>query len=182
MVGGTFRKAMFFGGVIPKLGTFSSRVRDLASKKNLQRYLFQSGTEVGLPQHPRSSRSPRVLSPAGRGISRGVYQCKIGAHGILIRVLPVVDFSLRWQPGIILNEPGPRYNSAYRRRFVQAKRSRGAARQETMSQINGDKSRFHRERKQNIQRRIRTRELLEAAGKKTATAVGVKKIKAAPVK
>lgn len=30
-----------------------------------------------------------------------------------------------------------------------------------MSKRNGDKSRFHRERKQNIQRRIRTRELLQ---------------------
>jgi hypothetical protein len=51
-----------------------------------------------------------------------------------------------------------------------------------MSQINGDKSRFHRERKQNIQRRARTRELLEAAGKTTPAATGEKKIKAAPVK
>ncbi|HEV7218482.1 MAG: hypothetical protein ACHP8A_00835 [Terriglobales bacterium] len=51
-----------------------------------------------------------------------------------------------------------------------------------MSQINGDKSRFHRERKQNIQRRIRTRELLEAAGKKIPVATGDKKIKAAPAK
>jgi hypothetical protein len=32
-----------------------------------------------------------------------------------------------------------------------------------MSQRNGDKSRFHRERKQNILRRKRTRELLQAA-------------------
>jgi hypothetical protein len=31
-----------------------------------------------------------------------------------------------------------------------------------MSQRNGDKSRFHRERKQNILRRRRTRELLKA--------------------
>jgi hypothetical protein len=56
-----------------------------------------------------------------------------------------------------------------------------------MSQINGDKSRFHRERKQNIQRRIRTRELLEAAGRKISVAAGDKKIndkkiKAAPAK
>jgi hypothetical protein len=35
-----------------------------------------------------------------------------------------------------------------------------------MSQRNGDKSRFHRERKQNIHRRKRTRELLLAAGMK----------------
>jgi hypothetical protein len=33
-----------------------------------------------------------------------------------------------------------------------------------MSRVNGDKSRFHRERKQNIQRRLRTKELLTAAG------------------
>jgi hypothetical protein len=32
-----------------------------------------------------------------------------------------------------------------------------------MSQWNGDKSRFHRERKQNILRRKKTKELLEAA-------------------
>ena len=53
-----------------------------------------------------------------------------------------------------------------------------------MSQINGDKSRFHRERKQNIQRRIRTRELLEAAGKKVPAAASTKekKLKATPVK
>jgi hypothetical protein len=35
-----------------------------------------------------------------------------------------------------------------------------------MSAINGDKSRFHRERKQNIARRKRTRELLAAATRK----------------
>lgn len=34
-----------------------------------------------------------------------------------------------------------------------------------MSAVNGDKSRFHRERKQNIARRKRTRELLAAATK-----------------
>jgi hypothetical protein len=33
-----------------------------------------------------------------------------------------------------------------------------------MSRVNGDKSRFHRERKQNIQRRLRTKQLLTAAG------------------
>ena len=33
----------------------------------------------------------------------------------------------------------------------------------TMSAINGDKSRYHRERKQKIARRKRTRELLERA-------------------
>jgi hypothetical protein len=34
-----------------------------------------------------------------------------------------------------------------------------------MSARNGDKSRFHRERKQKIARRTRTRELLQHAGK-----------------
>ena len=34
-----------------------------------------------------------------------------------------------------------------------------------MSALNGDKSRYHRERKQKIARRQRTRELLERAGK-----------------
>lgn len=38
-----------------------------------------------------------------------------------------------------------------------------------MSAVNGDKSRFHRERKQNIARRKRTRELLAAATKKKPT-------------
>ncbi len=33
-----------------------------------------------------------------------------------------------------------------------------------MSELNGDKSRFHRERKQKIHRRIRTWELLQASG------------------
>jgi hypothetical protein len=50
-----------------------------------------------------------------------------------------------------------------------------------MSQWNGDKSRFHRERKQNILRRKRTKELLgviKAAGRQTggskkATSVAV---------
>jgi len=33
-----------------------------------------------------------------------------------------------------------------------------------MSQFNGDKARSNRERKQNIRRRLRTRELLQATG------------------
>jgi hypothetical protein len=37
-----------------------------------------------------------------------------------------------------------------------------------MSLVNGDKSRAHRERKQNIQRRKRTRELLQAQAAKTS--------------
>lgn len=36
-----------------------------------------------------------------------------------------------------------------------------------MSQRNGDKSRYHRERKQNIQRRSRTREMLQMLASKT---------------
>jgi len=36
-----------------------------------------------------------------------------------------------------------------------------------MSQRNGDKSRYHRERKQNIQRRSRTREMLQMLAAKT---------------
>jgi len=65
-------------------------------------------------------------------------------------------------------------------------------RQEKMSQINGDKSRFNRERKQNIHRRLRTRELLEAAGQHVPASAGNagidgkksggKKIKVAPEK
>jgi hypothetical protein len=37
-----------------------------------------------------------------------------------------------------------------------------------MSQFNGDKARYHRERKQNTHRRLRTRELLQAAGLKVS--------------
>jgi hypothetical protein len=37
-----------------------------------------------------------------------------------------------------------------------------------MSQFNGDKARFNRERKQNVHRRLRTRELLQAAGLKVS--------------
>ena len=39
-----------------------------------------------------------------------------------------------------------------------------------MSQFNGDKARFNRERKQNARRRLRTRALLQAAGLKVAKA------------
>jgi hypothetical protein len=47
-----------------------------------------------------------------------------------------------------------------------------------MSSINGDKSRFHRTRKQNIQRRARTREMLKALGRAPqAAAVPVAKRK-----
>jgi len=48
-----------------------------------------------------------------------------------------------------------------------------------MSLINGDKSRAHRERKQNIQRRIRTQALLQAEAAKTNQAGVRKKVKAA---
>ena len=37
-----------------------------------------------------------------------------------------------------------------------------------MSQFNGDKARFNRERKQNAAKRLRTRVLLEAAGLRSA--------------
>jgi hypothetical protein len=40
-----------------------------------------------------------------------------------------------------------------------------------MSLTNGDKSRAHRERKQNIERRKRTRALLDAQAAKTSTPV-----------
>jgi len=44
-----------------------------------------------------------------------------------------------------------------------------------MSQFNGDKARYHRERKQNASRRLRTRELLQAAGLKVRAAKTGKK-------
>jgi hypothetical protein len=44
-----------------------------------------------------------------------------------------------------------------------------------MSQFNGDKARFHRERKQNAHRRLRTRALLQAAGLNTGKPVTSKK-------
>ena len=48
-----------------------------------------------------------------------------------------------------------------------------------MSLINGDKSRAHRERKQNIQRRLRTHALLQAEAAKTKPAGVPKKAKPA---
>ena len=48
-----------------------------------------------------------------------------------------------------------------------------------MSLINGDKSRAHRERKQNIQRRLRTQALLKAETAKTKQAGTPKKVKSA---
>jgi len=51
-----------------------------------------------------------------------------------------------------------------------------------MSERNGDKSRFHRVRKQNIQRRKRTFELLQAAAIKSGEALGRKRMSSAPVK
>jgi hypothetical protein len=48
-----------------------------------------------------------------------------------------------------------------------------------MSLINGDKSRANRERKQNIQRRLRTQALLQAGAGKTKPAGAPKKMKAA---
>jgi hypothetical protein len=44
-----------------------------------------------------------------------------------------------------------------------------------MSQYNGDKSRYNRERKQNIQRRKRNRALFEAGGVAAATPGATKK-------
>ncbi|MGC2186584.1 MAG: hypothetical protein WA637_25175 [Terriglobales bacterium] len=44
-----------------------------------------------------------------------------------------------------------------------------------MSRFNGDKARFNRERKQNIHRRQRTRELLQAAGLSVAKPEASKK-------
>ena len=46
-----------------------------------------------------------------------------------------------------------------------------------MSLVNGDKSRAHRERKQNIQRRLRTQALLQAEAAKTKPAGVPKKVK-----
>jgi hypothetical protein len=48
-----------------------------------------------------------------------------------------------------------------------------------MSLINGDKSRAHRERKQNIQRRLRTHALLQAEAAKTKPAGVPRKAKSA---
>jgi hypothetical protein len=44
-----------------------------------------------------------------------------------------------------------------------------------MSQYNGDKSRFHRERKQNIHRRARVRELLQMSAATAAQSVPSRK-------
>ena len=48
-----------------------------------------------------------------------------------------------------------------------------------MSLINGDKSRAHRQRKQNIQRRIRTHALLQPEAAKSKTAGAHKPVKSA---
>jgi hypothetical protein len=48
-----------------------------------------------------------------------------------------------------------------------------------MSLVNGDKSRAHRERKQNIQRRIRNQALFQAEAAKINQAGSRKKVKAA---
>jgi hypothetical protein len=44
-----------------------------------------------------------------------------------------------------------------------------------MSQFNGDKARYHRERKQNASRRLRTRELLRTGGLKVSPSEAGKK-------
>jgi hypothetical protein len=46
-----------------------------------------------------------------------------------------------------------------------------------MSLINGDKSRANRERKQNIQRRLRTQALLQAEAAKIKAAAAPKRVK-----
>jgi hypothetical protein len=51
-----------------------------------------------------------------------------------------------------------------------------------MSQFNGDKARYHRERKQNERRRLRTRELLQAAALKVRPPEASKKPRAAAEK
>ena len=51
-----------------------------------------------------------------------------------------------------------------------------------MSERNGDKSRFHRVRKQNIQRRKRTFELLQASAIKNGEALERKRMSTAPMK
>jgi hypothetical protein len=48
-----------------------------------------------------------------------------------------------------------------------------------MSLVNGDKSRANRERKQNIQRRLRTQALLQAEAAKSKPAGAPKKVKTA---
>jgi hypothetical protein len=60
--------------------------------------------------------------------------------------------------------------------------STSLSRRKAMSERNGDKSRFHRVRKQNIQRRKRTFELLQAAAIKSGDALGRKRMSSAPVK
>ncbi|MGH9637351.1 MAG: hypothetical protein ACRD72_21160 [Candidatus Angelobacter sp.] len=49
-----------------------------------------------------------------------------------------------------------------------------------MSQFNGDKSRFNRERKQNIQRRKRNRALFQAAGASSGGSDASKKPRGVP--
>ena len=51
-----------------------------------------------------------------------------------------------------------------------------------MSQFNGDKARFNRERKQNAAKRLRTRVLLEAAGLKVSPLESGKKPRGAAEK
>jgi len=51
-----------------------------------------------------------------------------------------------------------------------------------MSQFNGDKARFNRERKQNERRRLRTRDLFQAAGLKVSAPEPGKKPRAAAEK
>jgi hypothetical protein len=49
-----------------------------------------------------------------------------------------------------------------------------------MSRVNGDKARFHKARKKNIERRLRTKELLTAAGIKLGQVGASKNAASAP--
>jgi hypothetical protein len=49
-----------------------------------------------------------------------------------------------------------------------------------MSQFNGDKARFNRERKQNIQRRKRNKALFQAAGLAASSSAASKKPRSVP--
>src|SRR3989442_4792659 len=60
--------------------------------------------------------------------------------------------------------------------------STSLSRRKVMSERNGDKSRFHRVRKQNIQRRKRTFELLQAAAINNGEALERKRMSTAPMK
>jgi len=62
-----------------------------------------------------------------------------------------------------VNLPGPKKGAA-KSWFVEVREAHTAHEETAMSARNGDKSRFHRVRKQRIQLRLRTRAFLQAAG------------------